>query len=134
MLTCFQKYEYISSRFITKSNDVAHAWNATYARVCTQQHYYLFLLRNNIAYNLLFSYSGKCNVIDTACVPGTRFLFIFFPAEGRKNFKRRWSRIKGRKLEEKRQYGARLVSEMVARCSRYTWNFLAIFICTLIER
>lgn len=78
MLTCFQKYEYISSRFITKSNDVAHVGNATYARACTQQHYYLFLLRNKIAYNLLFSYSGKCNVIDTACVPGTRFLFIFF--------------------------------------------------------
>lgn len=33
MLTCFQKYEYISSRFITKSNDVAHVGNATYARV-----------------------------------------------------------------------------------------------------
>lgn len=88
MLTCFQKYEYISSRFITKSNDVAHVGNATCARACTQQHYYLFLLRNNIAYNLLFSYSGKCNVIDTACVPGTRFLFIFFSSRGKNKFRK----------------------------------------------
>lgn len=125
----------ISPRGLSRSRTTSRTSETRRTRACTQQHYYLFLLRNNIAYNLLFSYSGKCNVIDTACVPGTRFLFIFFfPAEGRTNFERQWSRIKGRKLEEKRQYGARLVSEMVARCSRYTWNFLAIFICTLIER
>lgn len=68
----------ISPRGLSRSRTTSRTSETRRTRACTQQHYYLFLLRNNIAYNLLFSYSGKCNVIDTACVPGTRFLFIFF--------------------------------------------------------